>query len=322
VKLNALASKLVAISAVTLILVGCVTSVFSVLGFFGAQCTVLELFSHFRWQYAITLGILSVILLKHKRFVWLFAVSAAYNLCLVGMLYLPIKQDSLSTASKASHEFKLLDMNIYFHNKNPELINAEINRASADVVVIEELTAPLYNALQPGLRDYPYRVFNLREDPFGIGIFSKTKLISRSDNPLKSSVPLAVSAVIQPGEKPIEIIGVHLLPPMSIAYCDFNKGIVDLLAKEAHDFAGPKLIVGDLNATPWSALFLRLAQKSGLRDSEAGFGLQPSWPCDEPVLQIPIDHCLVSYDCKVLQRSLGEETGSDHKPLLLRVLAP
>ncbi len=120
----------------------------------------------------------------------------------------------------------------------------------------------------------------------------------------------------------MEIIAVHLLPPLHLTYSDINKGMVDLLAKMVHDFVGPKLIVGDLNATPWSSPFLRLCNKSGLKDSESGFGLQPSWPCGDLLFQIPIDHCLISSDCRVEQRSIGNETGSDHRPLLLRALVP
>jgi len=293
----------------------------SVLGFFGSQSAVFELCSHFRLQYGIFLLITALVVLKHKKFFALFCLAAACNLLLVGILYIPVKSE-VGTISSAHHELRLLDMNINFENRSPDLVNQEIQSVDADVVVIEELTAPLYGALEPSLRYYPYRVVALREDPFGIGIFSKTRFISSSDNPMKIPVSLVISAVIQPADKPVEIMAAHLLPPVRFDYYDVDKKIVDMLAKTAHDFSGPKLIVGDLNATPWSAIFSRLVEKSGLQDSEKGFGLQPTWPCGEKFFQIPIDHCLVSSDCKIVQRSVGNETGSDHKPLVLRVLVP
>ena len=300
---------------------GCMVIAFSLLGLFGSKNSILDLFSHFRLQYGLYLLFISPLILKRKRLFLAFCTVAACNLILVALLYIPSHENE-ATLSGAWHKLTLLDMNINFQNENPTKINKEIESVSPDVVVIEELTAPLFQAMQPALAAYPYRVFTLRADPFGIGIFSKQRFLSSDANPLKLPVPFAISAVIQPGDKPVEIIAVHLLPPLRLAYADINKGMADQIGEAAHDFAGSVLIVGDLNATPWSALFTRLVKASGLRDSETGFGLQRTWPCGDPLLQIPIDHCLLSSDCKVADRTVGDDIASDHKPVLFKLLVP
>jgi endonuclease/exonuclease/phosphatase family metal-dependent hydrolase len=52
-----------------------------------------------------------------------------------------------------------------------------------------------------------------------------------------------------------------------------------------------------------------------------GIGLLPSWPTFMYFdwLMIPIDHCLVSDDIRVIMAQLGEAIGSDHLPLIIEL---
>jgi len=54
-----------------------------------------------------------------------------------------------------------------------------------------------------------------------------------------------------------------------------------------------------------------------LKDSSLGWGIQPTWPAMFLPLRIPIDHCLVSPDLKIVRRKIGRDIGSDHLPLLV-----
>jgi endonuclease/exonuclease/phosphatase (EEP) superfamily protein YafD len=76
-------------------------------------------------------------------------------------------------------------------------------------------------------------------------------------------------------------------------------------------------LLGDLNVTPWSPYFQELLAATGLRDSARGWGLQPSWPTMSLLLRVPIDHCLISPELHVTERTLGPDIGSDHFPLLV-----
>ncbi len=84
----------------------------------------------------------------------------------------------------------------------------------------------------------------------------------------------------------------------------------------------PKLLIGDLNCGPWSPAFAHLLA-SGLRDSEQGFGPQPSWPARKGrVIEnlsilplVPIDHVLTSDDVCIINREVGPAMNSDHLPV-------
>ena len=80
---------------------------------------------------------------------------------------------------------------------------------------------------------------------------------------------------------------------------------------------GPKILLGDLNITPWSYFFGRLLRTANLRDPSVGIGFKTTWPVGQILLRIPIDHCLVSPEIAVEDRRVGTDVGSDHFPLVV-----
>jgi len=75
--------------------------------------------------------------------------------------------------------------------------------------------------------------------------------------------------------------------------------------------------VGDLNSSSWSPAFRDLLRDAGLRDTRLGRGVQSTWPAWLPMVQIPIDHALVSPGVRVHGRFVGDRVGSDHLPVVL-----
>jgi endonuclease/exonuclease/phosphatase (EEP) superfamily protein YafD len=85
----------------------------------------------------------------------------------------------------------------------------------------------------------------------------------------------------------------------------------------------PAIVMGDLNMSMWSPYFRQFIQATGMKSSRQGFGVQPSWPADSPLLQIPIDHCLVSKDdILLIHNRIGKDIGSDHYPLIADLSLP
>ena len=76
------------------------------------------------------------------------------------------------------------------------------------------------------------------------------------------------------------------------------------------------VVVGDLNATPWSHAHRTLRNRAGLSDSQRGAGLQPTWLTGLGPLMIPIDHALHTPDLISGDRRTGPAAGSDHRPLV------
>ncbi|NEN99201.1 MAG: hypothetical protein F6K50_28090 [Moorea sp. SIO3I7] len=96
---------------------------------------------------------------------------------------------------------------------------------------------------------------------------------------------------------------------------DLEEEIGDLIRK----IEKPVVLIGDLNVTMWSPYYKSLIQSSGLRDARAGFGILPTlsqFSPANPWLAIPVDHCLVSRDVKVIKMRTGPDLGSYHLPVI------
>jgi endonuclease/exonuclease/phosphatase (EEP) superfamily protein YafD len=116
----------------------------------------------------------------------------------------------------------------------------------------------------------------------------------------------------------LTIVATHPASPKKAwEFADRKRQLAEV-GKLARNTAGPVVVVGDLNTTSWSPYFQDLLATSGLLDSRRGFGVEASWPrASLALMRIPIDHCLVSPEVSVLDRWIGEDVGSDHRPIVV-----
>lgn len=305
-----------------LVWVACSTILISCAGYLAPICPELDLLNHWRVQYAILLFVLSVLLsLLRHRLLPVMCLACGINLFEVASAYRPE-----AIVNKATHSICILDMNVCCENDDPPLLTREIERNQADIVVLEELTDPLWQSMRVALRNYPFYVTcnTQSERGFGMGIFSKFPLVSASRHPLSSMDGIsALSAVFVCKQRPIQLLTIHPTKPLCNATAAVSQKMVRNIAQSMNAFQGSKILIGDFNATPWSIFFRQIRAETSLHDSaRAAGGWQGTWPTYMPLLYIPIDHCLTSGDCRVVERSSGPYIGSDHRPICVRLLVP
>ncbi|MGD2051279.1 MAG: endonuclease/exonuclease/phosphatase family protein, partial [Acidimicrobiia bacterium] len=150
-------------------------------------------------------------------------------------------------------------------------------------------------------------------------------MLSREDLPVellrigevRDSVLRVVASI---GAQDVVVYAVHARAPSSSSGAAARDDVLAAVARLAAAETLPVIVVGDLNATPWSHAFRSLSSEADLRDSLDGFGYQASWPGHLPFfLQIPIDHLLLSPELTTINRLLGPDFGSDHKALYVSV---
>ncbi|NEP32730.1 endonuclease/exonuclease/phosphatase family protein [Moorena sp. SIO3B2] len=98
-----------------------------------------------------------------------------------------------------------------------------------------------------------------------------------------------------------------------------NQDLEEEIGDYIRQIEKPVVLIGDLNVTMWSPYYKSLIESSGLRDARAGFGILPTlskFSPANPWLAIPVDHCLVSRDVKVIKMRTGPDLGSDHLPVI------
>lgn len=190
--------------------------------------------------------------------------------------------------------------------------------ADPDVVVLLEVS----RALGPqfaSLTQYPHQVVHAEDSPFGIAVLSRVPLFSpelRRD--AHGIARIEVDLMVK--QERIALVAFHPMPPINHHFHAARDKALREIASRLHAAGRPALLVGDLNATPWSSAFAGL-EAFDLRRTT---GLRPTWPAwGHGVFGIPIDHVLASRHWRVLHGEQGPDLGSDHVPLLVRLtLAP
>ena len=215
---------------------------------------------------------------------------------------------------------RVLVVNVLRTNAEFARVRRLIADEQPDVIGLVEVDARWLRELAPALAPYPSRIEAPRSDNFGVALYARGSLGGGVEH-LASDLPSIVAETAHGGAR-LGIVLVHPFPPMNGELYDAQLRHFDAVAGRVRAFAGPFLIMGDFNATPWSRAFVRLRGGTGTCDSRAGFGAQTSFPADGWLLRIPIDHVLVACSIGVRERRVGPPVGSDHLPVIADLVVP
>lgn len=275
---------------------------------------VLDLATHFRVQYACAMLPFLVLFAARRRF--RLALVPAVVLLVNLSLFLPIYWPAARPPADAG-TLRAITANVHTGNRRFDAFLQFIRSERPDFFVAFEIDDRWAATLDSLKAEYPHTIVEPRPDNFGIGLYSRlpirqSRIVALADSEVPTVIAELASEV---GE--FTVIGTHPLPPTSAAYSGYRNRHLRALAESAARTSGPLIVLGDLNVTPWSPHFRDVLARSGLRDSRQGFGIQPTWPEQSPALLIPIDHALVSPEVAVINRRVGPDIGSDHRPVVL-----
>jgi endonuclease/exonuclease/phosphatase (EEP) superfamily protein YafD len=296
---------------------GAVLSTATILGFGGEFWWLFDLFSHFRVQYLFGLVAVALLLfvLRQRKAAVTYAIFATSNLAVVLPLYFgdPVEPGDDPVVLRA------MLLNVNTHSGDPIRVARIVSETNPQVLVLEEISARWLVDLEGALRAYPHSRVSPREDNFGIGLFSQFPLSHARVVEIGEAQFPSILADLTMEETSLAVIATHPPPPVGARYSRWRNSQLNLMPDHVPTDGLPILLLGDLNVSPWSPHFRRLLKRTGLRDSSKGLGVQPSWPAANPLLWIPIDHCLHSREVKILKRAIGPDVGSDHYPLIVDI---
>lgn len=288
-----------------------------VLGRYGGLVDwMLDLFTHFRVQYCLCLGVCAVLLLPPRffRFSACFALFAALNFVTISPFY-ERRNEHAAVPDKPS--IRLMTFNVQRDNDDISGVAAVIRGSDADIVVLLETDHQWIEGLAPATDAYAHSVIDPTGGNFGIALYSRFPFLAAAVERIGLALRPSIIAEILTETGPIVVVATHPYPPMSATVHRLRNDQLKKLAARMTTLFRPRLLVGDLNITPWSRHFQEMLRISDLRNSADGFGVQPSWPDAPAPLRIPIDHVLHSPDIMIRDRRLGDNGGSDHFPVIV-----
>lgn len=292
-----------------------ITIFFSVLTSFDFVHRNIELFSHFRLQFlaASLLFLIAFAFLRNTVYLGLLFVTAVLNASYVLPWYFG------AAAVDNDVTLKLLHVNVLSRNDDYERLFQLVETEQPDILFLQEVTEHWRDAIVSLHEDYPYNHVEAREGNFGIAIFSRLALdsVTHIDSP-PLNYPTIVATTTVNGES-LTLINTHPMIPLTRPHYEARNQQIRSVADLVNQQEGSVILMGDFNTSPWTRIYQALEESTGLRNTQRGLGIRPTWPTFMPLAMIPIDYALVSENIGVVETRTGPRIGSDHLPLIITV---
>jgi len=286
--------------------------------YFLCQIWWIDIFSNFQMQYFVLMLGLLIFFAFQKNMTWMFflffgIIFSAYQ----------IYPFYVKNSAEAKQEvISIASINLLSSNKNIAAVEKYIKEKDADILVLVEFNSRWNKNLAEVLQTYDYQLKEVREDNFGIGVWSKIPaefdILYFSEYQLPS---IFLSYEVE--EKLLSLIATHPFPPVDQQQFEQRNqqlnNIANFLNNEKPEHT---IVIGDLNTSSFSRHFKRFKKKAKLSDSREGFGIFATWPADFFLLQTTLDHALVSKNLQVTTREVVDNIGSDHLPIYLEISLP
>lgn len=218
-------------------------------------------------------------------------------------------------------------LNVWFQIQNIEKVLDQIKAKNfPQIVIVQEATPELIAALSPLKETYPYVFEDPQGGAYGMVLFSKIPLLEarRVRFSCTQNHYTILEFLTPQNKKTFVMVELHASSPgrdfkMTKRQMELEEiALVISSLPQEH-----KILVGDLNTTPYSAYFKKLMSEEKLKNAMQGFRAQGTWPTYVPsFLRIPLDHVLVTPSVCVSQQEVCPCVGSDHLPVLTHIKIP
>jgi len=210
---------------------------------------------------------------------------------------------------------KVVTVNLLWSNQQHQRLRDWLQAEAPDIVVTQETTRRW--AAQLARLDTLLPHQRLPGPTDDLAILSRHPFDMAEEAGIRTHGTLAM-ATLSIGQRRIDLMALHASVPTAPAWRLARDAMLDDIARFARRTRYPLIVAGDFNATPWNRSMRRLVRESPLRHAP-GFW-RPTWTAYVPHwMGIPIDHVLAATDCRVVDRRVGPDIGSDHRPVVATV---
>ncbi len=292
------------------------------LGFSGDLHPAFDALGQFRAHASLALAVVALALFAVRQAAGALAALFVAVLGLWSALPFMLPQRSVAETSPDTPRYTLLQMNLRFDAPDPGAALSLIATSRPDVVTLQEVTPPWFDALERIAPAYPHR-FYCRPPfvPGNVAILSRRPFLEGEAGrgtlrTVCEERDAFAAKTIDFNGMPVTVATPHLRWP----WPGRQPRMVAALEPVFGRLGDPLIVAGDFNAAPWTAAVRRLARASRTRVL-AGIG--PTWiasllpPSLAATIGLPIDNVLVSDGIEVLDVRTTGPTTSDHLPVLV-----
>jgi len=251
-------------------------------------------------------------------------LSALLLLFLLAVIYQQVSASHVNKAQQLTAQtLKIAQLNIHYQNPHIDKLLLTLNTADYDLLVLQEVGDDQRQKITTLQQTYPYFIADTATSD--LALFSKWPIVDRKTHDLGYKGGHIIEAIVQSPKdsSPVHIFALHPASPRSADLWQVRNATLEYVAQQAHASLLPsKIIIGDLNTTPWSAQFQHLQKDSRLTYTSNAIAYIPSWSYNSsnPLIRLLssayIDHCLISDSLNVIRKDYQSIPGSDHQLLV------
>lgn len=293
--------------------------VLTIASFFGQYSQLCEICSHF--VFFLTIGQALFLVVTWISRVGAIPIIATIGLCLNIPKLTPLYNHSDLPVPPSAERVRIMSFNCEGQkNKHYEDIHNIAKVQKADIVCFSEITEDWADSIKISFSEYPHQ--NLFPRYGGIGIVSKLPIAS-SEVRLSTfrNRPRLLATVKRKDGTELTILTVRPNIPLNKDAFDGRNLDYQLYVDDLASIRKAKVLIGDLNCTPWSYYYSKLCNESGLAGCTNGKGPVNTWsPAGLLVPMLPIDQCLLSPDLLSTEFQSQKSAGSDHRPIFVEIV--
>ncbi|WP_413701771.1 endonuclease/exonuclease/phosphatase family protein [Psychromonas sp. KJ10-10] len=268
-------------------------------------------------------ALVALLMLAVNFFIIRKALIFSLLTCLM-LSYPPLSQFVNNTqAHETTQLLNIAQLNLRYQNPDIEQLLERLNSSEYDLLALQEASDNWHRQIQSLSKSYPYSVgtSDSSPSPSGLVLFSRWPIVEHQLHFLGYRGGHVIEAIIQSPETstPVQVFALHPVSPRNAELWQLrNKELNSVAQLVANSSLQYKIIIGDLNTSPWSWQFKRLQNQSLLSNTSNLFGYIPSWSYrqDNPLItwlsSAYIDHCLISDDFILIDKSQEQIRGTDH----------
>jgi endonuclease/exonuclease/phosphatase (EEP) superfamily protein YafD len=209
--------------------------------------------------------------------------------------------------------FRLLTANLNWRAESHGPALAKLAGTGSDLVVIQEATAATRRELEHRLAHLPHR---LGAGHSHVMVMSRWPLHPAGAPALPGAAHRGLDLRVAHPAGALRLLALHLQVPRRPRDLGPRRQQLEWLAGRLRSGEpGPMLVVGDLNASPWSWSLAQLVRRFGLATAVPAWPWRATWPASAGWFGLQLDHVLVRGPLARGRGRVHRLPGSDHRAL-------
>jgi endonuclease/exonuclease/phosphatase (EEP) superfamily protein YafD len=288
-------------------------------GYGGGLFWIFDVFANFQIQYLLIGAVVLMLALMLRQ--WRTATFAVAALVLGALTIFQVPKQEEAGIAAAVPALKVASFNVLFNNSIPDVALKFADAEQPDIIVFQEFTKSFLPSLEKLRERYPYQaVFPLKSGGTDVVMISRLPLIDPKMEAEPERRIRIVTAGVEIEGRRVQIIGLHPPVPLLPRLAEIRDRHFQIVTELVNASPYPVIVIGDFNATLWSAPLRRLFAQTSLRAHthwpDLTYASVFPWP-----LRIPIDHVLLSPGLRIVEFRKTNRFGSDHFPIVARIEA-